>query len=183
IPIRVVGSVEDISSQLRKESLDQFISEFTEEVHGMKESVAHIQKASESLKTGQEHNLKKSMESEKNAAETKSIITSIQNIAYQTNLLALNASIEAARAGIHGKGFAVVAQEVGNLASKSTKSASQIEAKLNSIWESSVDITNDIKNTASFMNEQVEAIAEIKNLMDKLVLLYNELIDLVRSSH
>jgi len=182
VPIRAVGSLQDISNQLRKDGLDKFIADFTEEISSMMISIANIQTASESLKKAQEHNLNKSMESEKNAAETKSIITSIQNIAFQTNLLALNASIEAARAGEHGKGFAVVAGEVSNLANKSKNSASQIEAKLNSIWESSLEITNDIKNTVSYVSDQVAAASEIKVLMDKLVVSYNELIDLVRAS-
>ena len=183
IPIRVVGSVEDITHQLRKDSFDKFIADFTKEINSMAESVTHIQAASDSLKTAQEQNLNKSMESEKNAAETKSIITSIQNIAFQTNLLALNASIEAARAGMHGKGFSVVAEEVSSLANKSKNAASQIEAKLNNISESSIDITNDIKNTVSFVNEQVAATFEIKSLMDRMAVLYKDLIDLVRTSH
>ena len=49
----------------------------------------------------------------------------IDDIAFQTNLLALNAAVEAARAGQHGKGFAVVADEVRNLASRSSKAASE----------------------------------------------------------
>ena len=181
-PIRVVGSVEDISNQLKQGELDEFITKFTDEIHRMTQSVAQIKSASGSLKTAQEQNLHKSEASEKSASETKSIISEIRNIAFQTNILALNASVEAARAGQHGRGFAVVADEVRNLANRSEESAVQIEEKLNTIWKSSVEITGDIKGMVSLVNEQTLAITEIKELVDKLTESYNELITLIRAS-
>lgn len=62
----------------------------------------------------------------------------ILDITSQTNLLSLNASIEAARVGEAGKGFAVVAGEFGNLASNSSKTATDIQA-----------ICNETKNNIS----------------------------------
>ena len=50
-------------------------------------------------------------------------------------ILALNASIEAARAGEAGRGFAVVAQEVQNLASDMTASATAINAELTKLTD------------------------------------------------
>ena len=182
VPIRVVGSVEDISHQLNKGDLDKFIKDFNDEVTGMSNCVSRILNNSESLKAAQEKNLLNSEESEKSAAETQDIITAIQNIAFQTNILALNASVEAARAGQHGKGFAVVAEEVRNLANKSADFASQIEDKLSNIQNSSVVIAKDIKNTVTLVNEQVQAADEIKDLVDGLAEMYNELISLIEHS-
>ena len=123
------------------------------------------------------------MESEKNASETKSIVAEIRNIAFQTNILALNASVEAARAGQHGRGFAVVAEEVRNLANRSEGSAIQIEEKLNTIWNSSKEITRDTQEMVSLVNDQTSAMTEMKDLVDRLTETYNELITLVRASH
>ena len=180
VPLRVVGSVRDISHEIRKDELDNYMAEFTEEINVMTKSMGKIIGASESLKMAQEQSLKNSAESEKNATETKSIISAIQDIAFQTNILALNASVEAARAGEHGKGFAVVADEVRNLAAKSTEAASQIESKLGTIQNSSMLITSDIKNTVSLVNEQTQAAFEIKDMVEKLTKTYNGLTDMIR---
>jgi PAS domain S-box-containing protein len=182
VPIRVVGSVEDISNQLNKDALNKFIGEFTDEINGITGCISKIQNVSESLKAAQKRNLMTSSESEKNASDTHSIITTIQNIAFQTNILALNASVEAARAGQHGKGFSVVADEVRNLASKSAESAAQIEVKLRAIQASSALISGDIKETAAHVDEQALMSEEIKEMVDRLVLTYDGLTGMISQS-
>ena len=183
VPIRVVGSVEDVTNSLNKETLAKYIDEFTEEIGAITQTIAKIRATAESLKAAQEQNLITSAESEKSTAETKSITNTIQNIAFQTNILALNAAVEAARAGQHGKGFAVVAEEVRNLASKSAESASQIEAKLQSIHNSSEFIISDIKNTAGLVGEQAHMSVEIEDIVGQLVRTYNNLTDLISRSN
>ena len=74
----------------------------------------------------------------------------INKIAGRTNMLSLNASIEAARAGEHGKGFSVVAQQVGELASQSTKS--------------SKDITDTVKKVHSFVDVMVKALSNMYDI-------------------
>ena len=178
--LRVVGSVEDISSQIRKEDFDKLIADFTDEINQMTDAMSSILVTTDVLAIAQEKSLSISKEAQQRASETKNIISVIQNIAFQTNILALNASIEAARAGSHGKGFAVVAEEVRSLAKMSSDAASQIESELGAIQNSSDLITNDIEGTFSVVNDQTSLVADIKNVLDKLVSTYEELAGMIR---
>lgn len=64
-------------------------------------------------------------EMNQSAAQMRTVIKTIDDIAYRTNILALNAAVEAARAGEAGKGFAVVSDEVQKLASASAAAANE----------------------------------------------------------
>ncbi|HSG94707.1 MAG TPA: methyl-accepting chemotaxis protein, partial [Afifellaceae bacterium] len=80
------------------------------------------------------------------------IVGVIKEFAFQTNLLALNASVEAARAGEAGRGFAVVAGEVRSLAKQTAKATKDINAQIVDMQTASTDM--------------VEAIAEIRQVVD-----------------
>ena len=117
------------------------------------------------------------------------IIATINEIASQTNLLALNASIEAARAGEAGKGFAVVADQVTVLAEQSANAAKESAAlietsvkavekgmviagktaeQLESVADTSREITGQVRGISDTLAAQTKAIHEINDGIDHI---------------
>jgi len=177
-PVRVIGSVEDVS---QKEEIDAYIVEFSKAINNMTRQIESISATTISISKAQVSNLHFSVESEKNVAETQSIISSIQNIAFQTNLLALNAAIEAARAGEQGRGFAVVADEVRRLAEESKNFAKQVELKLKAIQDVAVQNTVATKATDELIKEQSATVAKFKEDLAVIGTMYSRLVDMIKA--
>ena len=98
----------------------------------------------------------------------RSIVKTIEDIAFQTNILALNASVEAARAREAGRGFAVVSGEVRSLASKSSQAAQNTGVLISRSTQDVKSGTESTGDAISAMQVISECVQSIKALMDEI---------------
>lgn len=102
---------------------------------------------------------------ERGVEETSGVVAKIRANASKSKILALNASIEAARSGEAGRGFTVVAKEMGEMATASGSSASEINTALQSIFEHLREITSSITEANEVAEKQTVAIKEIEECL------------------
>lgn len=131
-----------------------------EQSQNLGESAAAVEQMSASMQSMNERTSDVTSQGE----DIKNVIQIIKDIADQTNLLALNAAIEAARAGEHGRGFAVVADEVRNLAERTQKSLSEIEANTNVLVQSINDMSESISEQSTAVGLINKSVAHLDNL-------------------
>ena len=99
--------------------------------------------------------MNQALENSKSVEKVAQLTADILNISSQTNLLALNASIEAARAGEAGKGFAVVASEIGDLASQTLETVSNIDEIVGEVNGSVTNMTECLTTIMNFLEQTV----------------------------
>jgi len=148
------SSTEEVSS-----SIEEMVSAIQDNASSAKET----EKIAENLADKTDKMVNAGIDSRKKINDIAEKISIIDEIAFQTNILALNAAVEAARAGEHGRGFGVVATEVGKLADRSKKAASEIE----DLSKSSVRVIEEagglMQNIAPEINKTSNLIRRINN--------------------
>ncbi|MBI2386613.1 MAG: HAMP domain-containing protein [Elusimicrobia bacterium] len=103
---------------------------------------------------------------DKRAKDIAVIVGTTKDIADQTNLLALNAAIEAARAGEAGRGFAVVADEIRKLAEGTKRAATEIEAMVGVIVESTAGVVSGMTTGTQQVTGSIEIINQALGTLD-----------------
>jgi methyl-accepting chemotaxis protein len=107
-----------------------------------------------------------SMDEIKHASEDiRKIVDDIDGIAANTNLLAINAGVEAAKAGASGKAFGVIAGEVRKLALRSSRSANQTSAFIESTVEKIDSGAATVGRVVAVFQDTVGQVADIQENM------------------
>ncbi|MHA7598084.1 methyl-accepting chemotaxis protein (plasmid) [Pantoea sp. XAF26B01_ASV70] len=171
---------EDLSARTEEQaaSLEQTaasMSELSETVRQTAENTGTASKLSQNARSLSEDSAQKvttmlrtMSDIRGSSAKITDIISVIEGIAFQTNILALNAAVEAARAGEQGRGFAVVAGEVRNLAQRSSSSAREIKALIESSMHFVEAGAQQAEEVGNNMWSLKDAIGQVTDLVNEI---------------
>ena len=162
------------------QSISSAISRMTDSISSVANTAKQAQEVSQGLSersdignAAVEHAVATMKDIQVVSEEVRKLLKVIQGISAQTNLLSMNAAIEAAHAGEFGAGFAVVADEVRSLASSSSSSARDIQAKIKEMMEKTTAGVEAITSAgAAFQgirDNVIENATLVKNIYDAMI--------------
>lgn len=185
VPIRVAGTIRDISFEKNKEtaidSMNESMRQLSHSINEMVKGIESVTIQAQETAVRQEQSMRAANEMKASTDETKIISNFIREIADQTNLLGLNAAIEAARAGEHGRGFSIVADEVRKLAVNSAEATENIENSLNKMNELIEQILGHIESMTDLTQSQAALTEELNASMEEVNNMSASLVDIVKS--
>ncbi|ASS76175.1 hypothetical protein CIG75_15330 [Tumebacillus algifaecis] len=161
---RTFGQVEEAAQQLstlsdQSQTITGHANSAVLAAEQMKDAAGHghqqVDRSIETMrmiKTSSQESEQKVLALQVAAEEIILMVDRIKAISTQTGMLALNASIEAARAGEHGRGFVIVASEVGKLSEQTRGTTEEIEALVERIKQSVLDVCE----TTGLLNDQLD---------------------------
>jgi hypothetical protein len=165
VPLRVVGGLRDIHDETvtgaRLEEDAKQLERTSERLTGVGREMQQTTRDAVEASAATVDTMRRL---EAGYAQIESMVNLIADVAEQTNLLALNAAIEAARAGDAGRGFDVVAKEVGHLATRTSKSTSEIATRVGSSRDdvlSAISAASDIQNVVSAIDASQQVIVQL----------------------
>jgi PAS domain S-box-containing protein len=185
IPLRVAGTIRDITHEKNKEQIVNTMTTKMEQlsyaISEMVRGINSITEQAQELAIAQDGSSEAANKAKRSAEETKNISNFIKEIANQTNLLGLNAAIEAARAGDQGRGFGVVAEEVRKLAIHSAEATGNIENSLNDMKELIETILKHIGNMSILTQNQAAFTEEVNASMDEINSMSQSLVNFAKT--
>ncbi len=180
VPLRVAGTIRDITFEKNKEQVVQQMNEKTQQLAAsiteMASAIQSVTMQAQELASAQEKSAGAATEASQSTEDIKSISIFIRELANQTSLLGLNAAIEAARAGELGRGFEVVAHEVRKLAVHSSEATVNIEASLNGMKELMEQIQYHIGSMSILTESQAALTEQVNASMDEINRMSDDLV-------
>lgn len=185
VPLRVAGSMYDITSEKMKQQREQDLTvqaeQFSQAIGQLAAVVTNITSAAQELTAVQQKTMEITERADKSAATVQDITALIRKLAGQTNLLGLNAAIEAARAGKEGRGFQVVAEEIRKLAGASTDAVEKIDSNLREVQLSTSAISQQIHNMDEHIQAQAAITEEVNATVEEINAMFQNILGIVKN--
>lgn len=185
IPLRVAGTIRDITQEINKEDtirrvnlqMEGLLTAINEIVHG----IVSVTEQAQDIAEVQEQSYKAAVDVKEKTNETKEITKFISEVSNQTSLLGLNASIEAAHAGEYGRGFSIVASEVRKLADHSKMASNNIEKTTQEMNDRIDHIISTINGMSSLTDAQAALTQEVNASVEEVSRMSEELLGILRT--